>query len=44
VDQAPGLVSVVEKTFDPVATWTKSAAVALPVLVNPNLSFSADVA
>jgi hypothetical protein len=44
VDQSPGLVSVVEKTFDPVATWTKAAAVALPVLVNPNLSFSADVA
>lgn len=44
VDQAPGMVSVVEKTFDPVATWTKAAAVALPVLVNPNLSLAADVA
>lgn len=38
-----GLVAVVEKTFDPVSTWTKVAAVALPVLVNPNLSFVADV-
>ena len=44
IDQAPGMVAVVEKTFDPVATWTKAAAVALPVLVNPDLSFSADVA
>ena len=43
-DQAPGLVAVVEKTFDPVATWTKAAAIALPVLVNPDLTFVADVA
>jgi len=42
-DQAPGMVSVVEKTFDPVATWTKVAAIALPVLVNPNLTLVADV-
>lgn len=38
-DQAPGLVAVVDKTFDPVATWTKAAAIALPVLVNPDLTF-----
>lgn len=37
-DQAPGLVSVVEKTFDPVSTWTKAAAIALPVLANPDLT------
>lgn len=43
-DQAPGLVAVVEKTFDPVSTWTKAAAIALPVLINPNLTFAADVA
>jgi hypothetical protein len=43
-DQAPGMVAVVEKTFDPVATWTKAAAIALPVLVNPDLTFVADVA
>lgn len=36
--QAPGLVSVVEKTFDPVSTWTKVAGIALPVLANPNLT------
>lgn len=41
--QAPGMVSVVEKTFDPVATWTKVAAIALPVLVNPNLTLAATV-
>lgn len=44
VDQAPGLVAVVEKTFDPVATWTKAAAIAMPILVNPDLTFVADVA
>lgn len=38
-----GMVSVVEKTFDPVATWTKTAAIALPVLMNPDLTFCADV-
>lgn len=41
--QAPGMVSVVEKTFDPVKTWTKVAAIALPVLTNPNLTLVADV-
>lgn len=43
IDQTPGLVSVVEKTFDPVATWTKAAAVALPIMPNPNLTFTATV-
>jgi hypothetical protein len=43
IDQAPGMVSVVEKTFDPVATWTKVAAIALPVLINPDLTLVADV-
>lgn len=42
-DQAPGLTVVVEKTFDPVATWTKGSAVALPVLVNPDLTMVATV-
>lgn len=41
--QGPGMISVIEKTFDPVATWTKVAAVALPVLVNPNLTLAATV-
>lgn len=42
-DQAPGLTAVVEKTFDPVSTWTKVSAIALPTLVNPNLTFVAGV-
>lgn len=42
-EQLIGLTAVVEKTTDPVATWTKATAVALPVLVNPNLTFHADV-
>lgn len=41
--QGPGMIAVVEKTFDPVATWTKVASVALPVLVNPNLTLAATV-
>lgn len=43
IDQAPGLVSVVEKTFDPVSTWTKAAGIALPVLANPDLTMVATV-
>lgn len=43
-DQAPGLVAVVEKTYDPVATWTKAAAIALATLMNPDLTFVAKVA
>lgn len=35
--QAPGLVGVIEKTFDPVATWTKVAGLALPVVTAPSL-------
>lgn len=42
-DQVAGMTSVVEKTFDPVATWTKTAAIALPVLINPDLTMVADV-
>lgn len=42
-DQAPGLTVVNMKTFDPVSTWTKGAAVGLPALFNPNLTFAADV-
>lgn len=38
-----GMVAVVQKEFDPVSTWTKAAAVALPVLVNPDLTFVATV-
>jgi hypothetical protein len=42
-DQAPGLVSVVSKTFDPVATWTKACAISLPVIVNPDFTLRATV-
>lgn len=40
---APGIVVVVDKTFDPVATWTKAAGIILPVLTNPNALLVADV-
>ena len=38
-DQCPGMVAVVDKTFDPVGIWTKAVAIALPVLANPDLTF-----
>lgn len=41
--EAPGIVAGVYETADPVALWTKAAAISLPVMANPNLSFSADV-
>lgn len=33
----PGVVAVVEKTTDPVATWTLGTGISLPVLANPEL-------
>lgn len=39
----PGIVAGAYATKDPVAVWTKAAAIALPVLANPDLSFCADV-
>lgn len=42
-EDAPGVVSVIDKTFDPVATWTKAGATALPILGEPDLTFAADV-
>lgn len=41
---APGIVAGAYETKDPVALWTKASAIALPVLVNPDLTFVADVA
>jgi len=41
---APGMVAVVDKTYDPVATWTKVAAIGLPIMMNPDLTLVADVA
>lgn len=40
----PGIVAGSYTDFDPVAMWTKAAALGLPVLPNPNLSFKAVVA
>lgn len=42
-DQAPGMVAVVLKESEPVATWTKAAAVGLPLIANPNLSLTTQV-
>lgn len=43
VEQLSGPIAVVaEIDFDPVATWTKAAAVAIPVLANPKRLFIAD--
>jgi hypothetical protein len=41
--EAPGIVAGAYETKDPVALWTKASAIAVPILANPNLSFSADV-
>lgn len=38
-----GIVAGTYHSFDPVATWTKASAIALPVLANPNLVLSVDV-
>ncbi len=40
----PGVVAGVYSTSDPVALWTKGAAIGVPVMANPNLSLCADVA
>lgn len=42
-NQAPGLVATVDKTFDPVAIWTKASAVTIPVIANPKQIITADV-
>lgn len=41
--QAPGMVATIHKLDDPVSTWTKVAAIALPVLINPDLTLTATV-
>lgn len=40
-DQIPGMMATVSSNDDPVGTWTKVAAIALPVLPNPDLTFTA---
>ncbi|MCZ1009910.1 major capsid protein [Streptomyces lydicus] len=42
--EEPGIVSGVYAEKDPPALWTKAAAIGLPVLANPDLTFCADVA
>lgn len=42
--EEPGIVAGSYSTKDPVALWTKAAAIALPVLANPDLTLTADVA
>lgn len=42
-DEAPGMVSTVHSNDDPVSTWTKVGAVALPVMPNPDLTLTATV-
>jgi hypothetical protein len=39
----PGIVAGTYTTDDPVALWTKVAAIGLPILANPDLSFAAKV-
>jgi hypothetical protein len=39
----PGIVAGSYSTKDPVALWTKAAAIGLPIVVNPNLTFTATV-
>jgi hypothetical protein len=41
--EEPGIVAGSYSTKDPVALWTKAAAVSLPILANPDLSFAADI-
>jgi hypothetical protein len=41
-DQAPGMVAVIDKTFDTLATWTKAAAIGLPIMYEPNRTLVAD--
>lgn len=42
-DQAPGMIATVHSEDDPVSTWTKVGAIALPVVPNPNLTLTATV-
>lgn len=41
---APGIVALTLKTFDAVSVWSKATAVGMPVLANPSLLKTADVA
>lgn len=43
VATAPGLVGMIDKIMDPVSTWTKVGALALPVIKDPKLVASVTV-
>jgi hypothetical protein len=43
VADQPGIVVGAYKDDDPLSVWVRSAAIALPILANPNLSFCATV-
>lgn len=43
-DAQAGIVAGVYRSEDPIALWTKAAAIALPVLANPNLSWKVTAA
>jgi len=44
IEDAPGMVGVIERTFDPVRVWTKVAAVGMPIITDPRRLFVATVA
>jgi hypothetical protein len=42
--EQPGVVVGNFRTTDPIALWTHAAAIGLPIMANPDLTFVADVA
>ncbi|MGH8882076.1 MAG: major capsid protein, partial [Stackebrandtia sp.] len=44
IEEAPGISAASFATADPIAIWTKAAAIGLPILANPDLTFKATVA
>ncbi|WP_432160771.1 major capsid protein [Streptomyces sp. NRRL F-5630] len=42
-DEQPGIVSAAYKSKDPIRLWTHAAAIGLPILAEPNLTFKAQV-
>lgn len=41
--EAPGIVAVAEETSDPIQLWTKAAAISMPVLASPDLTYALTV-
>ena len=44
IEDAPGMVGVIERTSDPVRIWTKAAAVGMPIITDPRRLLVATVA